>query len=145
MMDKMSDIREQSASTTGERSWFARAAEWGYVLQDSAEYNVQTKVGMALLMDTTKKNSTTGETLSLYDAFDYDAKTHKNVLKEGYDTIVMKNGTEVEYTDQFRYELRNQIREVNKQIHGNYAREDRMVMQSTTIGNHAAQFHKWVA
>ena len=145
MMDKMSDIREQSASTTGEQSWFARAAEWGYVLQDSAEYNVQTKVGMALLMDTTIKNSTTGETLALYDAFDYDAKTHKNVLKEGYDTIVRKNGTEVEYTDEFRYELRNQIREVNKQIHGNYAREDRMVMQSTTIGNLAAQFHKWVA
>ena len=31
------------------RSWFSRASEWGYVLQDAAEYNVQTKVGMAML------------------------------------------------------------------------------------------------
>ena len=37
------------------------------------------------------------------------------------------------------------IREVNKQIHGNYAKEDRMIIQSNTIGNLAAQFKKWVA
>jgi len=42
-------------------------------------------------------------------------------------------------------EIRNYIREVNKQIHGNYAHDDRMVMQSTALGELAAQFHKWVA
>jgi len=147
MMDKMSDVREQGGGyeTQGGKSWFARASEWGYVMQDAAEYNVQTKVGMAILMDTTIKNSQTGETLSLYDAFDYDSKTHKNVLKAGYDTIVSKNGVETPYTDEFRYDLRNKIREVNKQIHGNYAKEDRMLIQSYTIGNLAAQFKKWVA
>jgi hypothetical protein len=33
---------------------------------------------------------------------------------------------------------------VNKQIHGNYAWEDRMVIQSHWLGQLAAQFHKWV-
>jgi len=157
MMDKMSDVREQGGGyeTQSGRSWFSRAAEWGYVLQDAAEYNVQTKVGMAMLMDVTLRNNKEGhpefgQTLSLYDAFQYDAKTHKNVLKEGYNEVVTldKEGNVLstqEYTDQFRYDLRNKIREVNKQIHGNYAREDRMIIQSNTIGNLAAQFKKWVA
>ena len=147
MMDDMTDIREQGSSTDSKKSWFARATEFGYILQDAAEYNVQTKVGMALLMDTmienTDKNSPNfGQTLSYYDAFTYNPKTHKNELKEGYDTV---QSTGAKVTDQFRYDLRNKIREVNKQIHGNYAKEDRMVMQQSTIGNLAAQFHKWVA
>ena len=157
MMDKMSDVREQGGGyeTQSGRSWFSRAAEWGYVLQDAAEYNVQTKVGMAMLMDVTLRNNKEGhpefgQTLSLYDAFTYDAKTHTNVLKEGYNEVVKldKEGNVVstqEYNDQFRYDLRNKIREVNKQIHGNYAKEDRMIIQSNTIGNLAAQFKKWVA
>jgi len=145
MMDKMSDLREQTSDTSSGKSWFAKATEWGYILQDAAEYNVQTKVGMAILMDTQIKNKVTGETLSLYDAFQYNSTTHKNELKEGFDTVVKKNGTEIAYTDEFRYSLRNEIREVNKQIHGNYAKEDRVVMQSTTIGKLAFQFHKWVA
>ena len=144
MMDKASDIR-QTTSEFDSRSIWSRFKEWGYVMQDAAEYNVQSKVGMAILMDTTIKNSKTGETLSLYDAFQYNSTTHKVELIDGYDTIVNKNGTEKPYTDQFRYDLRNEIREVNKQIHGNYAAEDRMVIQGHTLGNLATQFHKWVA
>ena len=128
MMDKASDIR-QTTDEFDSRSIWSRFKEWGYVMQDAAEYNVQTKVGMAILMDVTIKNSKTGETLSLYDAFQYNSETHKNELISGYDTIVSKNGTEKPYDDQFRYDLRNEIREVNKQIHGNYAAEDRMVIQ----------------
>jgi len=144
MMDKASDIR-QTTSEFDSRSIWSRSKEWGYVLQDAAEYNVQTKVGIAILMGVTIKNSKTGETLSLYDAFQYNSTTHKVELIDGYDTIVNKNGTEKPYTDQFRYDLRNEIREVNKQIHGNYAAEDRMVIQSHTLGNLVTQFHKWVA
>ena len=144
MMDKASDIR-QTTSEFDSRSVWSRFKEWGYVMQDAAEYNVQSKVGMAILIDTTIKNSKTGETLSLYDAFQYNSETHKVELIDGYDTIVTKSGTEKPYTDQFRYDLRNEIREVNKQIHGNYAAEDRMVLQSHTLGNLATQFHKWVA
>ena len=152
MMDKMSELREQGADTAEGKTWFERAAEWGYVMQDAAEYNVQTKMGMAVLMDTTMLNPDSGETLSLYDAFMYDAKSHTNKIKEGFTKIVKvdKNnkivpGSEQDYTDEFRYDLRNKIREINKQIHGNYAREDRMVMQQHTLGKLAVQFKKWVA
>jgi hypothetical protein len=83
--------------------------------------------------------------MSLYDAFNYDSKTHGLTLMDGYNRVLNKDGTTQEYNDDFRYETRNKIREVNKQIHGNYAREDRMVIQSHVLGNLAAQFHKWVA
>lgn len=150
MMDKMTDLREQEASTSDGKSWFERASEWGYIMQDAAEYNVQTKVGMAVLMDVTLKNTKEnhpefGQTLSYYDAYTYNKETHKNELKEGYDTVVSKGGVERPLTDEFKYELRNKIREVNKQIHGSYAKEDRMVIQSHTIGKLAVQFKKWVA
>ncbi len=144
MMDEASDIRESGRDNDGKTIW-SRFKEWGYVMQDAAEYNVQSKVGIAMLMDITIKNSSTGETLSLYDAFQYNAQTHKNELIPGYDTIVNKNGSEQPYTDQFRYDLTNQIKSVIKQIHGNYAKDDRMVIQGHTLGNLATQFHKWVA
>ena len=144
MMDSMSDIREQSSDTKDGKSWFDRATEWGYIMQDAAEYNSQTKVGMAILMDTYLKNTKTGVQLSFYDAFEYDAKTNKNKIKDGFDKLIKKNGQEVPYTDDVRYEMRNEIREVNKQIHGNYSKEDRIVLQSSTLGSLALQFKKWL-
>ena len=145
MMDPSTDIRESGRQ--GERayeSYFRKAAEFGYILQDAAEYNVQTKVGMAMVMDTMFFNPETGDELSMYDAFDFQGNQELK-LKEGYTKIKLKNGDLVDFTDDFRYDLRNKIREVNKEIHGNYAREDRMVIQAHSIGRLAAQFHKWVA
>jgi hypothetical protein len=145
MMDQKGDVRE-TRQGTGQKSWFAEFFEKvGYGIQDAAEYNVQTKLGMAIVMDTMLKNKTTGETLSLYDAAEFDSVTHKLKFKDGFDTIVKKNGVEVKFDATFRYDLRNRIREVIKQVHGNYAREDRMVIQSYALGKLAAQFHKWVA
>lgn len=130
--------------------------DFGYVLQDAAEYNVQTKAGMAILIDTMIMNKKTGDIMSLYDAFEFDSETKSVRLKEGYDTIVTldknnvdENGNlkvlkEQSYNDAFRYQLRNKILEVNKQIHGNYAKTDRMVIQAHAVGRLAAQFHKWV-
>jgi len=146
MMDPSTDLRESGRQ--GEKayqSYFSKLGEFGYILQDAAEYNVQTKVGMAMIMDTQMLNPDTGETLSLYDAMQFDGETQTLRLKDGFTQVIKKNGQTVEYNDQFRYQLRNEIREVNKQIHGNYAREDRMVLQSHAIGRLAAQFHKWVA
>jgi len=151
MMDKMTELREQGADSTEGKSWFERATEWGYVMQDAAEYNVQTKMGMAVLMDTYLMNEG-GDILSFYDAHDFNPVTHQNELKKEYNKVVKvdKNGayipnSEVDYTDQFRYDLRNKIREINKQIHGNYAAEDRMVIQQHVLGKLAVQFKKWVA
>lgn len=145
MMDNQSDIREVGRKLfEGDKGMAQKFMEFGYLAQDGAEYNVQTKIGMALLIDTVVKNSETNETMSLYDAFEFDSVNQTVSLKEGFDTIVEKSGKEVKYTDDWRFQMRNKIREVNKQIHGNYAYEDRMVIQSHWVGKLAAQFHKWV-
>ena len=159
MMDSLSEIRESgSAIDRAGKSYFRRFLDWGYVMQDAAEWNVQTKVGMAMLMDTYIRNNESGEILSLYDAHEFDSATKGVKMKDGFTTIVEidpknldDNGKPkmlrevAEYNDDYRYDLRNKIREVNKQVHGNYSYEDRMVLQSSTVGKLAAQFHKWVA
>tara|TARA_R100000697_G_scaffold27359_1_gene36041 strand:+ start:37923 stop:43463 length:5541 start_codon:yes stop_codon:yes gene_type:complete len=128
------------------RSGWDRFHEFGYIIQDAGEYNVQTKIGNAILESTTMKNSKTGETMSLWDALIWDNKALTMKVKDGFDKVIFYNQTkERNWDDNARYDLRNYIREVNKQVHGNYAYEDRMVMQSTAVGQLAAQFHKWVA
>lgn len=104
---------------------------FAYFLQEGGEYNVQSKVGIAILMSKELKNKKTGETLSIYDAFDFNPNTGELKLKEGF-----------ELSDQEKYDIINYILEVNKQIHGNYAYEDRMVIQQSWLGQLAAQFHK---
>ncbi len=106
---------------------------WAYLLQEGGEYNVQSKTGVAIAMTRMLKNTKTGETLSVYDAFDFNPNTGELTLKDGF-----------EMSDKERYDLINYILEVNKQIHGNYAFEDRMVIQEHWLGQLAAQFHKWI-
>lgn len=106
---------------------------WAYMLQEGGEYNVQSKSGMAILMSKQITNKKTGETLSIYDAYDFNPNTGELYLKDGF-----------ELTDEERYNITNYILEVNKQIHGNYAYEDRMVIQNHWVGQLAAQFHKWI-
>ena len=74
-----------------------------------------------------------GESLSVYDAYDFDPNTGKLSLKPGF-----------ELNDNDRYDIRNTIREVNKQIHGNYSAEDRAALQDYSVGKLVFQFHKWV-
>ena len=154
MMDADADIRENIQGNDALNTNFfsiENLKAFGYSLQDAAEYKVQTTVGMALLMDTIIENSSTGDRLNLWDAYEFDSKTQTAKLKEGYDTIVETKGIEnpkeikKEFTENFRFDTRMKIREVNKQIHGNYAREDRMVIQRRNLGQLLAQFHKWVA
>jgi hypothetical protein len=71
--------------------------------------------------------------MSIYDAFNFDENTGELSLKSGF-----------ELDEDFRTKVTNYILEVNKSIHGNYAWEDRMVIQSHWLGQLAAQFHKWV-
>tara|TARA_R110002020_G_scaffold36503_5_gene109852 strand:- start:37139 stop:42688 length:5550 start_codon:yes stop_codon:yes gene_type:complete len=143
MMDAKSDIREAGQFEKKE-SWLKKSLDFGYIMQDAAEYNVQTKVGMAVLMTRQIKNSKTGETLSLYDAYTLNGDGSVT-MKDGYDVLLDKDGKEIkEMTDTARYDIHNEIREVNKQIHGNYAHQDRMVIQAYALGELAAQFHKWV-
>jgi hypothetical protein len=107
-----------------------------YIVQESGEYNVQSKTGVAVTMSTNKfvvTNKETGETASIYDAHDFDPNTGELTLKKGY-----------EMSEEDKTRVTTYIYEVNKLIHGNYAWEDRMVIQQYAIGQLAAQFHKWV-
>jgi hypothetical protein len=111
-----------------------KAMEMLFMMQHGAEYSIQTKTGVAVLMSKTVVNKVTGEKISLYDAHTYDEKTGTLILDSNL----------YEETDDNRYDTINYIYEVNKRLHGNYAWEDRMVIQNTLIGEMAAQFHKWV-
>ena len=144
MLDSSDDIRENSDDLDDKSLW-SRFKAWGYVMQDGAEYNVQSKVGVAMLMDIILKNSKTGETLSLYDTLQFDSKNHTVSVLEGYDTVVDKKGNKIaDYNDDYIYNITNNIKEVRKEIHGNYSKLDKMVIQSYTLGNMAVQFKKWV-
>ena len=153
MMDAKSDIREATRSQTGKESGFKKVMEWGYILQDAAEYNVQTKTGMAILMTLMVKNDQ-GDTMSLYDALEYDSETGKSTIAKGYNKVqkvfsnrspdIQKETDWKDWSQSARFDVRNYIREVNKIVHGNYAYEDRTVMQANALGRLVMQFHKWI-
>jgi hypothetical protein len=109
--------------------------EFAYIFQEGGEYNVQSKTGVAITMSNKFEltHSQTGEKMSIYDAFNFDENTGKLSLKPGFDI-----------PEDLKTKVTNYIYEVNKQIHGNYAWEDRMVIQSHWLGQLGAQFHKWV-
>jgi hypothetical protein len=109
-----------------------------FMLHEGGEYSVQSKTGVAILLDTKKfflTNKNTGETTSIYDAYEFDSKTGELKLKEGY---------EEDLSEEKAAAVTNYIYEVNKRIHGNYAHEDRTVLQSHWLGQLAIQFKKWV-
>tara|TARA_R110001606_G_scaffold377235_2_gene536208 strand:+ start:20713 stop:26313 length:5601 start_codon:yes stop_codon:yes gene_type:complete len=146
MMDDKADIRESGKTGANKK---LIDFSWAYMFQDGAEYNVQTKVGIAILMSTkvqkVDKDGTVLDEMSLYDAYQYNNKTGEVTLKDGYDTLVKRNGVKVKMDMTQKADIRNNIREVNKQIHGNYADVDRAVIQEHWLGNLGMQFHKWVA
>jgi hypothetical protein len=142
MMDAKADMRE--SGDVGDM--WNKYTSWAYALQDAGEFNVQSKVGIAILHSTEAINPETGATMSLFDAIQFDRTTGDVGMKEGFTEIKMFNSEKtMKWNEDARYEVRNYIRETNKQIHGNYAYEDRMVMQSNSLGQLAAQFHKWCA
>lgn len=156
MMDKKADVRESGrAYGPSKKFWlWDKFEQFGYSMQDAAEYNVQTKVGMAMVIATKLKSKKSGKTMSLYDAYQWNKSEGTLTVPEEFDKVIEVIGKdsqgkpitrEREFNDDFIYDLRNRIREVNKQIHGNYAKEDRMVIESYSWGRLLAQFHKWVA
>ena len=117
-----------------------------YFLQDAAEINVQSKTGIAILLST-RVVDPSGFEMSVYDAYEWDSKTGKLQFPEGDWKIIKTNpdGSEykVDWNENEKAYLQNKIYEVNKQMHGNYAPEDRAVIQDHTVGMMAMQFHKW--
>jgi len=154
MMDADVDIRESGMDNRkGQQNRFQRGMSFGYLLQDGAEYSVQTKVGTAILLDIVLKNSKTGETTNLWEAQEYNSTTGKVSYSDKWDIIIpsYKTGIEVKLdgpltqNSKVYAEIRNNIREVNKQIHGNYSAQDKTVLQSYWLGKLLIQFKKWLA
>ena len=163
MMDKASDIREMGSDFESKKDWKSWAINASFKLQDWGEYVNQTKIGMAIMKDiiVQDKDGKMPE-ISLYDAYVFEPSKASNKLtnglklKEGYeDLIILKapgqfklneatDQSKVYLDDVMRINIRTYIREVNKQVHGNYAEEDRMVLQQYSWGKLLAQFHKWV-
>jgi hypothetical protein len=119
-----------------------------YKLQDSAEFNVQSKTGMAILLSQTLKDQN-GTEMNVYDAYDFNQETGEVTLKPGEWTLIKRDDQgniteEVSFNSTEKANLQNYIYEVNKQMHGNYAEEDRAAWQDNTFGTLAFQFHKWV-
>lgn len=106
---------------------------WLYWMQKGGEYAIQSKSGIATLMKQMLTNIVTGEKVSIYDAHDFDSKTGKLTLKEGF-----------EYSKQDKNRMTNMIHEINKLVHGNYADNDRAVIQQHWYGQLGMQFHKWL-
>lgn len=106
---------------------------FAYWMQEGGEYMVQSKTGVARLMTIQLLNKKTGETTSIYDAFNFDPSTGELKLKDGY-----------ELSDKDRADITNGIWRMNEMIHGNYAYEDRIAIQNHWLGMLALQFHKWV-
>tara|TARA_R110001592_G_scaffold255416_1_gene518986 strand:- start:1138 stop:6888 length:5751 start_codon:yes stop_codon:yes gene_type:complete len=165
MMDKYSDIRELGYDSETKSSWKNWAINKSFILQDWGEYTNQTKVGMAIMKDIIIQDKERKmPEISLYDAYVFEPGNAKNKetagikFKKGYEESVIIKGPGSDKTissfkfdpeeiisDDIRFNIRAYIREVNKQIHGNYADEDRMVIQAHSVGKLFAQFHKWVA
>jgi hypothetical protein len=130
MVKKLRIVRKYQADA-GKVDVFSFA----YIFQEGGEYNVQSKTGIAVTMSNKFEltHKTTGEKLSIYDAHNFDENTGELTLKPGF-----------ELSEEMQIKVTNYIYEVNKQIHGNYAWEDRMVIQSHWLGQLGAQFHKWI-
>lgn len=149
MTDPSSDIRE-FVESRGQKGFKTKLIEFGYSGQDAGEYQLQTTVGHAILRGTYVRNPETGEIVSVRDLYTFDNNTQSLIKKDGFTEVVdynkkTKNFKVIGENDKnFRYDLRNKIREVNKQIHGNYSSKDLMVIEGMVLGRMATQFKKWV-
>tara|TARA_R100000935_G_scaffold21250_2_gene39639 strand:- start:185 stop:5989 length:5805 start_codon:yes stop_codon:yes gene_type:complete len=151
MMDDSQDIRESGRESSGSKTIWERFKAIGYTLQDGFEYAVQTKIGSAVLFDTQLFTEDGGESTSIYDAgvwdtvkkeVTYPKKWTRYVPNKITGIQVPLNGPLTQSSKAFA-DIRNEIREVNKQTHGNYARIDRTVAQNYFLGQLIFQFHKW--
>ena len=151
MMDDDIDIRESGKESSGGKTIWERFKAIGYTLQDGFEYAVQTKIGTAVLLDTMLFTEDGRESTTIYDAgvwdtvkkeITYPKKWTRYVPNKVTGIKVPINGPLTQSSKAFA-DIRNEIREVNKQTHGNYARIDRTVAQNHWLGQLVFQFHKW--
>ena len=119
-----------------------------YWLQDGGEFLIQSTTGLAMLAKINVVDVDSGTQTRLIDAYEWDPDSRELKLKEG-DWYLIKdfgsgNGSRVKFDADQKTFVQNFIYEVNKQMHGNYADEDRVAIQDHWLGAAAMQFHKWI-
>lgn len=120
------------AGTYGQFSIKDQLTEKAFYMQQKIEYGLQTQTGISITMAKTLTNDK-GETLSIYDALDFDKTIGKVSLKPGFSLPTKE-----------KYNLTNYIYEVNAAIHGNYAVEDKMAIQSSLLGELVSVYRKHI-
>lgn len=101
-----------------------------FFLTNGAIHQVQV-VGMIASLKHIKLKNKEGKEISLYDA--YEKKDGKAVIKEGYT-----------FTEKERFETMNRLHNLIKQLHGNYNKFDKTMLQRYWIGKLAIMFRKHI-
>lgn len=123
----------QTSVETNSKGIKEKASHLGYIMMEKVEFAVQSKTAISLIMSTQVEDKETGKYTNLYDALVFDEKTGKATMP---DNFIWDNDA--------KYGVKNLIWEVNKSIHGNYAFEDKVAIQLTTLGEIASQFKKFL-
>lgn len=133
----------------GERGRAGLPLEYAGV--DIAEYKVQSKTGIAILKTIqaakVDANGNILETKALYDVLNFSEESKEITVDPEWKVIkdyASHDGSVVDLDAKEIASIRNYIFEVNKQLHGNYAEEDKIMLQHNAAGDLAMQFHKWV-
>lgn len=99
----------------------------GYFLTKATEQQIQ-YTGMIALLKGTKVKTSTGELISLWDAYD-----EKGKLKSG-----------IKFTEDDRFQLMQTLHKMNKEMHGVYNKFDSPTLQRRWYGKLAMMFRKHV-
>jgi len=105
-------------------------ASTGHALNHMGEHNIQATL-MYAVMDATKVKNAKGETISLHEA--YEIVDDKLQLKKG-----------VEFSEDDALRVERKIREVIKQIHGNYDSRNKAMAQRYAMGKLTFMLRKWM-
>lgn len=126
---------------------YIRSGNVLYAFMEGGEYQAQTKTAMAYmdnkLVSVDKdfeytdfegnKKKTKDRKIPLLDAYVFDEAKQKLSLREG-----------VQFTAKDRREASYEIRNMNKNIHGNHSSVDKVPIQENWYGELAFQFKRWM-
>lgn len=124
-----SGLREKFANDTKAKRLFNTNS--GHFLNHSSEHYIQSTVMYAIL-DKIKVKDGKGNLISLHEA--YEVVNGKLELKKGITGV----------NEDFEFEVSRKIKEVIKQIHGNYDKNNQAQAQRYVSGKFAFMLRKWM-
>ena len=125
--------QNQTSVNTNSKGVGDQVSSLGYIMMEKVEMAIQSKTAISIIMATMVEDKNTGKDVSLYDALQFDEKTGRVEMPDNY---IWDKKTE--------YGVKNLVWEVNKSVHGNYAFEDKITLQATTLGEIGSQFKKFI-